>query len=531
MIAIVFVALCLIYLCVNMFLVLQRNYKAHQFFKTKSPKLTVLQNPNIFHGHLLQVTWPDKNWRIITDLHKKYGPTFGFYMCEQPWVCTKDLDLLKLILVDQAHKHINRSKIGLPFKEINDSIMQVCDDDWRRIRRAVAPALTNHKVRSDEVASDIKSVLEKLNETLGRRMCKAEQETGKRAFIMDVHQTFQRYTLAVIFLITYKRDNIIDFDAEHDEWVDTIEAGARSITNVLVLASIMFPFLRNLLSFLTQFHPTGQIKLRIIDYITEATDINRVAREQHSRLQKRLSSTTGLPERSFSQLKCQGNFRRRLVDTIIDSFIEKKIGYDEFIGSTLFLLLAGFETTSDTITCLVWHLARNPEIQERLRKSITEEGIDSDYMIWCIQETIRWHPAVPLGTGRVLGEDVTVNGLFLAKGTFVMPSTHSIHHDSSIWPEANEFKPDRWSQAASFHPAAFMGFGLGPRNCVGGKLAIHEIKLVMQLLLTNYRIEKCPETSEEYDFSSPGLVYTLLDQPIVVRLVALESLSSESPSQ
>lgn len=140
--ATLFAIFCLAYVLLNVALVMMRNYKAHQFFKTYSPKLPVLPSANIFHGHMWNVTYQDKSWKIIDELHSKYGPTFGYYMCNQPWVSTKDLDLIKLIEMDRPHKHINRSKFGLPFKEFDDSIFQVDDDQWRRVRRAISPALT-----------------------------------------------------------------------------------------------------------------------------------------------------------------------------------------------------------------------------------------------------------------------------------------------------------------------------------------------------------------------------------------------------
>lgn len=332
---------------------------------------------------------------------------------------------------------------------------------------------------------------------------------------------FHRYTLAVIFLITYKRDGKVNFKAEHDWWVEEIEHSARSIKHPAIGLSIVFPFIRPVLRSLLDFHQMGKLRVQIVDYIVEATDINRVAREQHTKIQRRMSIETGKPERPFSALVKTSAFKRRLVDTIIDAFIDKKIQYDEFIGSLVFLLLAGFETTAGTLTCLVWHLARNPDIQEKLREAIEKDGIEAEYLAWCIQETVRWHPAVPLGAGRILGEDVQVNGVFLAKGTFVMPSTHSIHHDPEIWPQAHLFKPERWQSPGDYHPAAFMGFGLGPRNCVGGKLAVHEIKLVMKYLLDNFSIVQCAETPDSYEFSSPGLVYTIIDNPVKVKLVEL----------
>lgn len=358
--------------------------------------------------------------------------------------------------------------------------------------------------------------------SLDRRVKQAQEETGRKTLIIDVHDTFHRFALAIIFLITYKRDNLIDFDAKYESWTAAMDAGARDISNPLITLALMFPFLRPICGFIAQFHSVGKIQTKIIDYVIQATDINRVAREAHQKIQRKMSMTEGYKERQFHELKSEGMYKRRLVDNIIDAFIEKKITYDDFIGSALFLLLAGFETTADTITCLVWNLAMHQDVQDQLRKTILEESIDADYVLWCIMETVRWHPAVPLGTGRILNEDVEINGYFLPKGAFVMPSTYSIHHDPNIWPDCDEFKPERWRHSDLFHPAAFMGFGLGPRNCVGGKLAIHEIKLVIQMLLSKFRVEKCDETSEEYRFSSPGLIYTTLDSPIKVRFVSLE---------
>lgn len=517
-VAIIFVLVSAVFTIINVVLVLMRNYKAHQFFQTRAPKLPVLPEPNIFAGHLLEVTFREKNVQIINKLHEKYGPTFGFYSANQPWISTKDLDLLKLIELDKPTRHIDRVQMGLPFREFNNSIFQVNGDSWRRIRRAIAPALTNHKVRSEEVSADIEAILKLVIQGIE---CRMAEGVGGRSMVLDAGDMFKRYTLAVIFSIVYKRDGEIDFCSQQDAWTEQMEVAARQILNPLIALSIMFPFSRPLVEFLSQFHAVGKMAAQIVDFIVSATDVNRVAREKHERVQRRLSMATGLPERPFSDLKSTAGYKRRLVDTVIDALIEKRIDYDEFIGSLHFLLLAGFMTTADTITCLIWQLARSQPIQEKLRDSLLKDGIDSEYLGWCIQEAVRFHPAVPLGVGRVLGEDVTVNGLALPKGAFVMPSTWSIHHDSSIWPEPEEFRPERWRDTSGHHPAAFMGFGLGPRNCVGGKLAVHEIKLVMRLLLANYRLETCPETPLKYSFSSPGMLYTNLDEPVKVRLVAL----------
>lgn len=131
-----------LYFVVILLEVIIRNHKAHKFFQTKSPELPVVPGANFFTGHALGVLAPRKNWKIIEDLHEKYGPTFGFYMMDQPWVSTKDLDLLKHILLDEGHTHTGRQLLGIPFKEFNHSIQQTNGEKWRRGRRAMSPALT-----------------------------------------------------------------------------------------------------------------------------------------------------------------------------------------------------------------------------------------------------------------------------------------------------------------------------------------------------------------------------------------------------
>lgn len=288
---------------------------------------------------------------------------------------------------------------------------------------------------------------------------------------------------------------MIDFETERDRWTELFARGARDATSPLVYASMMFPFLRPALSFLSRFSPFGIWERSIVRHIKLALDAKRPT------ISDRSSKT--------------------VLDTAIDGYLAKRYSYEHFLSSLLFLTMAGAVTTADSLSCLVWQLAMNQHIQDKLRHSLREEGINSRYLSWCINETIRWHPAVPLGVGRILGEDVSVNGQTIPRGTFVMPSTHSIHHDPNIWPDPEQFDPDRWRDEAKFHPAAFVGFGLGPRNCLGRYLAVHEIKHTIKALLDEYKIEPCARTPDEWRFHVPAMLYTIMDEPVVVRLTPL----------
>lgn len=315
----------------------------------------------------------------------------------------------------------------------------------------------------------------------------------------------------MIFLVTYQRNDMIDFDAEQDKWTQLFAQGARDGANPLSLASMMFPFLRKVIFAIARLSPFGRWEANIVGYIQD--EVNKKTKQ----MERGDETTTNSANEKIALPK------RTLLDTMIEAYTAKKIKEEHFMGSLLLLVMAGAVTTADTISCLIWQLAWKPDIQERLRKSIAEEGIGSEYLSWCINETIRWHPAVPMGTGRILGEDVEINGQHFPRGTFVMPSTYSIHHDAKIWPEPDKFDPDRWRNQASFHPAAFVGFGLGPRNCLGRFLAVHEMKLVMKMILSQYKIEPCAKTPREWRFKVPAMLYTLMDEPLMIRLRPLST--------
>lgn len=345
-------------------------------------------------------------------------------------------------------------------------------------------------------------------------------KTDSSSFELDAMYLSQQYVTGVIFSVQYRQPEAVDFDSDKDTWTYQMDSAAREVTHPVLIANMVFPFLRPICKVLLKFHSTGWMIKKICNFIETATDTSRLRREKLETVKNKRSRKQA---NNLNDPAASYKLNRDSTDIIIDGFLDGNLTHLDFVSNICFLATAAYVTSSHTIVCLLWQLAKNPDIQEKLRMTIqeTKEGIDSDYVSWCVHETIRFFPGIPLGTGRVLGEDVTVNGLFLAKGTFVMPTTHGIHHDPKVWPEPGRFLPERWRDRANFHPAAFLGFGLGPRNCVGSKMALHEIKLLMRMILSEYRIETCDKTPDEWRFSSPGLFWTINDDPIMLRFVSL----------
>lgn len=105
----------------------------------------------------------------------------------------------------------------------------------------------------------------------------------------------------------------------------------------------------------------------------------------------------------------------------------------------------------------------------------------------------RLYPAVPI-LARRLGEDVKCGTITLPKNTemFVIPyATHRLEH---IFPDPEKYIPERFSteNCEKRNPYAFLPFSAGPRNCIGHKFALIEMKTVISTILRSYRLLPVP---------------------------------------
>ena len=85
----------------------------------------------------------------------------------------------------------------------------------------------------------------------------------------------------------------------------------------------------------------------------------------------------------------------------------------------------------------------------------------------------------------------------IEEGVDVMCDTWTLHSDKKIWGEdAEEFKPERWESGDEhfFQKGGYIPFGLGPRQCIGMRLAYMEEKLLLCHILRKYTLETCQKT-------------------------------------
>lgn len=117
----------------------------------------------------------------------------------------------------------------------------------------------------------------------------------------------------------------------------------------------------------------------------------------------------------------------------------------------------------------------------------------------------------------------TSDGIVIPANTLVYAHPNVVHRLPEYWgPDADEFKPERWRNSASFHPVQFIAFGAGKRNCPGGQFVIIEGKKIINELLRRYRFKCAPGTNVQsvMEFDSYGLI-TSSDFPTNIQISRL----------
>ena len=119
------------------------------------------------------------------------------------------------------------------------------------------------------------------------------------------------------------------------------------------------------------------------------------------------------------------------------------------------LLLAGSGTTAITLLILFFNLMLHSEKQDKLRKELMgafpdktnidlRKTIELPYVDAVIRETMRWQPVVPGPQERILGDSLEINGYRIPPGVTASTSPYDQAHLEDVYPEADEWKPERW---------------------------------------------------------------------------------------
>ncbi|KAN0066594.1 cytochrome P450 cyp2 [Thecaphora frezii] len=200
--------------------------------------------------------------------------------------------------------------------------------------------------------------------------------------------------------------------------------------------------------------------------------------------------------------------RKDILQFLVNASTEVQKGQKELLTEThvkdqcVELLIAGGETTSNTITYILKALLENPDKLAALYDTIPsapldapvagfEELRDTPYLDACINEGMRMYPVTNELGRRTARDSTVVMGHVIPPRTAISASLRALHYSPDYWPQPNRYWPERFLEGSDAPPAdlaAFMPFGTGPRNCIGWKFAWHEMKMVLHTLLSRYNV-------------------------------------------
>ncbi|KAF2401263.1 cytochrome P450 [Trichodelitschia bisporula] len=169
-------------------------------------------------------------------------------------------------------------------------------------------------------------------------------------------------------------------------------------------------------------------------------------------------------------------------------------------------LLAGIDTTSDTLMFLIWALSRseNRIYQERLIQEVrgiptavlNVDGIPSvepcgrlPYLDAVIKETLRLYAPLPSSEPRSFHAATTIDGYHIPKGTIVSMAPYSLHRNPLVFTDPLKFNPERWLAPASETADMkkwWWAFSSGGRMCIGMHLALAEMTTLVSAIYRNY---------------------------------------------
>lgn len=443
---------------------------------------------------------------------KKYGKIWGFYDGRQPVLAVMDPAIIKSILVKECYTiFTNRRNFGLS-GPLKSAVSIAADDQWKRIRTVLSPTFTSGKLK--QMFPIIKQY--------GDLLVKNIQKTVDNKEFINMKDIFGSYSMDIVLSTSFSV-NVDSLNNPNDPFVTN---GRKLFTfsffNPLFLTTVLCPFLIPLLEKLNFCF----LPLSVLNFFQDAIKSIKKNRQKGNHTDRV----------DFLQLMVDAQSKD-------DNVGENKHGYKELTDSEilaqgLIFIIAGYETTSTTLMFLAYHLATHPDVQTKLQEEIDtilpnkapptyEALMQMEYLDMVLNENLRLYPAAGR-IERVCKATTEINGVTIPKGVVTVIPAFVLHRDPELWPDPEEFRPERFSKEnrETQDPYTFLPFGAGPRNCIGMRFAQINMKSVITLLLQNFSFRTCKDTPIPLEIDTRGFLKT--KKPVILNLVPREAQKTDN---
>ena len=401
---------------------------------------------------------------------REFGTLYQMKMGRTQVLVIADHDLLAAVLRDRPDGFRRSPRIAEVATELGlpQGLTSAEGEDWQRQRRMVMASFAPGQVRAYFPS------LQKVTMRLQARWQKAALASES----INLQADLMRFTVDAIAGLAFGKD------------INTLESGEDVIQRHLdkVLPAVAWRVM-SLVPYWRYFKLPADRALERSIAVINTTLLDFVAQAR-----QRLKDAPALRDKP-------GN----LLEAMLVAADQPGSGLDDrqVVGNVLTMLLAGEDTTANTLAWMIHLLQRNPKARQRVQQearalapdpaSFSMEMMDElVFLEACISETMRLKPVAPLMLLQAL-RDTTVGDVAVPKETLIMGV---LRHDSVSernFQNPSAFEPDRWLADAPqpLSPAArraAMPFGSAPRMCPGRYLALLEMKMAMAMLLASFDI-------------------------------------------
>ncbi|WP_409161264.1 cytochrome P450 [Pectobacterium sp. B2J-2] len=172
---------------------------------------------------------------------------------------------------------------------------------------------------------------------------------------------------------------------------------------------------------------------------------------------------------------------------------------DDIVANAITLLLAGEDTTANTLAWMSFQLCSSPSVEECVFQECKEatDGAGAilpwplprlPWLTAVMYESMRLKPVAPLLYLEPT-KNTIIDDFFIKKGTPVLLMLNASGFDDALFQQSDDFMPERWLERGKASFSDLQPFGGGPRMCPGRSLALMEIKLGFHALCSGFHVE------------------------------------------
>uniref|UniRef100_A0A1I8QDQ8 Cytochrome P450 n=1 Tax=Stomoxys calcitrans TaxID=35570 RepID=A0A1I8QDQ8_STOCA len=424
-------------------------------------------------------------FKLFARLGRKYGKVFRMWLFFRLMLVISDVKYFEAILSSPGV--IRKSFIyDMLSGWLGDGLLLSYSTKWHVRRKLLTP--TYHF----KILEQFVEVFDQQSRVLVKRL--STMADGK-----TVYNMFPIICLTALDIITETAMGVKVNAQDHPEFA--YAKAVKDATDVIATRA-MKPIQYFHLGFLLTAFPSYlklRKSIRIMHDFTNKVIFDRKRKIESERMNaKETSLSLDDAQNDVGQKK-----RMTFLDVLLQSHIDGQPLKDEEIREEVdTFMFEGHDTTTSGISFCLYLLARHPQVQQRVLQEINEVmGEDKSqavtmkdlqelkYLEAVIKESLRLYPSVPI-ISRYTEKDIEVDGHFIPAHSNLSLLIYDVARDPDIFSNPDDFIPERFYQKLeqNYNPFAYTPFSAGPRNCIGQKFAMLEMKCTLSMVLRYFEL-------------------------------------------